>query len=77
MTDPSSAVPPPDARTSPAADFEQQAQGKNPGLVVEFFDFLRHNKKWWLTPIVIVLLLTGLLIALGSSAVAPFIYPLW
>ncbi|MEW5947535.1 MAG: DUF5989 family protein [bacterium] len=41
----------------------------------EFVQFLRERKLWWLTPIVLVLLMLGLLIWLAeSSAVAPFIY---
>ena len=47
------------------------------GFLVEFWHFLRQNKKWWLTPIVLTLLLLGLLIALGGSAAAPFIYTLF
>ena len=59
-------------------DFAQQAQERPPGLIAEFWEFLIHNKKWWLIPIVLVLLLIGVLILLsGSSAVAPFIYPLF
>ncbi len=42
------------------------------------WDFLRVRKKWWLAPIVIVLLLLGLLIVLTQgSAIAPFIYTLF
>ena len=41
------------------------------------FSMLKHNKKWWLTPIVLVLLLFGLLIILGGSTYAPFIYTLF
>ena len=60
------------------SDFAQQAQERPPGLIAEFWEFLIHNKKWWLIPIVLVLLLIGVLILLsGSSAVAPFIYPLF
>lgn len=45
------------------------------GLV---WGFLRTRKKWWLTPIVVTLILLGLLIVLSeSSAVAPFIYALF
>ncbi len=47
-------------------------------LLKEFWDFLKVRKKWWLTPIVIVLLLLGALIVFTeSSAVAPFIYTLF
>lgn len=60
-----------------AADFSQQAEEKPLGLIAEFWDFLIHNKKWWITPIILVLLLVGLLVALSSSAAAPFIYTFW
>lgn len=56
-------------------EFEKQAQQAQPGLLREFWDFLRYNKKWWLLPILIVLLLFGILIALAGSPAAPFIYP--
>jgi hypothetical protein len=47
-------------------------------LAVEFWDFLRHRKKWWLAPIVIVLALFGALIVFTQgSAVAPFIYTIF
>ena len=57
--------------------FEQQAQDKQIGILAEFWYFLRHNKKWWITPIVLVLLAFGLLIMLSSSPAAPFIYTLF
>jgi hypothetical protein len=47
-------------------------------ILKEFWDFLRVRKKWWLTPIIAVLLLLGLLIFFTqSSVVAPFIYTLF
>lgn len=47
-------------------------------LAGEFWLFLRRNKKFWLLPIVIVLLLMGaLLIFAQSSALAPFIYSIF
>jgi hypothetical protein len=58
-------------------DFLQEAEKPQPGLVREFFDFLLNNKKWWLTPIILVLFLVGLLIVLGGTAAAPFIYTLF
>jgi hypothetical protein len=48
------------------------------GILKEFWDFLRVRKRWWLAPIVIMLLLLGLLIFFAqSSTVAPFIYTLF
>ena len=59
-------------------DFSTQAaEGENAGLVREVFDFLKDNKKWWLAPILISVLGLGLLVLLGGSAAAPFIYTLF
>lgn len=58
-------------------DFASQASEKRVGLAREFLDFLRDNKKWWLTPIVLSILLLGALMVLGGSAAAPFIYTLF
>lgn len=47
-------------------------------LVREFLAFIRHEKKWWMIPLVGVLLLIGALIVFaGSSSLAPFVYPLF
>lgn len=47
-------------------------------IIGEFWDFLKVRKKWWLAPIVLVLLLLGALIVLTEgSAVAPFIYTIF
>jgi hypothetical protein len=59
------------------SDFERAAESRKTGIVREFFDFLRDNKKWWLAPIFIVLLLIGVLVVLSSTAAAPFIYTLF
>jgi hypothetical protein len=60
-----------------AGSFEQQAQAESSGLVSELFAFLRANKKWWLLPILVVLFGVGLLVVLGGTAAAPFIYTLF
>ena len=47
-------------------------------IVKEFWDFLKVRKKWWITPIVVVLVLLGTLIVFSQgSALAPFIYTLF
>jgi hypothetical protein len=44
----------------------------------EFLRFLRQEKKWWLMPLVFILLLLGLfLVFSASSPLAPFLYPLF
>lgn len=47
------------------------------GFLAETWAFLKENKKWWLLPIVVVLVLFGVLVLLSGSAVAPFIYTLF
>jgi hypothetical protein len=60
------------------SDFEKAAeQDSGTGLLSEFWHFLLHNKKWWLLPILIVLLFMGLLLMLSTTALAPFIYTLF
>ena len=54
-----------------------EAEQESVGIVREFIDFLRFNKKWWLTPIVLVLLLLGVFVLLVSTPAAPFIYTLF
>ena len=50
----------------------------NIGSAGELVRFIWHGKAWWLTPIVLVLLiLTALVVFLESSALAPFIYTLF
>ena len=48
-------------------------------FLIEFFQFLKARKKYWLYPIFIVLGLFGILIILGqgSSTLAPFIYAIF
>jgi len=61
----------------PTNDFASQASKPQAGLATEFWEFLRDNKKWWLAPIVISILGLGLLVLLGGTAAAPFIYTLF
>lgn len=47
-------------------------------LLKDLWDFMRERKKFWLAPIIIVMLLLGALLVLSQgSAVAPFIYTLF
>jgi hypothetical protein len=51
---------------------------KQRGIVAEFWAFLRERKKWWLAPIIIVMVLVGaLLVFAQGSALAPFIYTIF
>jgi hypothetical protein len=63
--------------TQQAYDFERQVGAARSGLASEFLGFLRQNKKWWLLPIILVFMFVGVLLVLGGTAAAPFIYTLF
>ncbi len=58
-------------------EFTRESTEDRISLAAEFWDFLKHNKKWWLLPILIAIFAIGLLVVLGSTGAAPFIYPLF
>jgi hypothetical protein len=64
-------------RSSQADEFVRLAETPTRSFLSEFWDFLIHNKKWWLTPIILVLLLMGLLVVLAGTPAGPFLYTLW
>ena len=65
-------------KEQPQSDFEkaatEQARG---GFLRELCGFLGQNKKWWLVPILVLLLIFGLLVILSGTGLAPFIYTLF
>lgn len=58
-------------------EFEEAAASGRQSFLAEFGAFLMENKKWWMIPILAVLLLVGVLLIVGGSGVAPFIYTLF
>jgi hypothetical protein len=60
-----------------ASRFEQASAEQDVGIVREFLMFLKENKKWWLLPIILVMLAAGLLAVFSNTAFAPFIYALF
>ena len=59
------------------AAFASQSRKRRSGLLGEFLGFLMENKKWWLAPIIVAVLILGLLVVLGGTAAAPFIYTIF
>lgn len=54
---------------------EQLIPVERQGILGEFKDFIIHNKAWWMTPIILVLLLMiAFILLVDSSPVLPFIY---
>ena len=63
--------------TNNTSEFARRAEMKSRGAVGELWDFMRHNKKWWLTPVIVALLLMSVLVILTATGAAPFIYTLF
>ena len=58
--------------------FEQLANSRQKSnIFTELWMFLSQTKKWWLLPIVVILIAFGVLVALSGTAAAPFIYTLF
>ncbi|HEX6812579.1 MAG TPA: DUF5989 family protein [Planctomycetota bacterium] len=55
-------------------EFLNAASQQERGLVAEFVAFMAENKVWWMAPILIVFALLGVLLVLGATGVAPFLY---
>ena len=64
-------------RNDEQQQFERMAKAGRTNVVTEFFGYLRESKKWWMLPILIVMLGLGVLVLLTNSPVAPFIYTLF
>ena len=57
--------------------FRSHAQSAQPGLLSELAEFMIHNKRWWLVPMMAVLLVLGLMIVVTNTAIVPGIYMLF
>lgn len=60
-----------------AKDPQSLSEPGSSNIATELWAFLAHNKKWWLAPILIMLLFLGVLVILGGTGAAPFIYTLF
>jgi hypothetical protein len=78
MSDPetprTSDTPPPGPQGGAFADAAVRPRRSLPW---EVWQFARENKKWWIIPIVVALVLIGVLMLLGTTGVGSLIYPLF
>ncbi len=57
--------------------FSRGADDRRASFVSDYLYFLKNNKKWWMLPLLIVLLGFGTLMVLSATGAAPFIYTLF
>ena len=67
----------PSTESITSSDFARQAEKARTGVVGEYLQFLKSEKKWWLAPILFSLLLAAAFVILGGTAAAPLIYALF
>ena len=58
-------------------EFQERARQPRSGFLREIWGFLRDNKKWWMIPMLAIILILGVLVLVSGSPVAPFIYTLF
>ncbi len=58
-------------------EIELILETKKYGMVKELWHFIKSSRKWWVIPILIIFLIFGILLALGQTGAAPFIYVLF
>jgi hypothetical protein len=66
-----------DEKGARADSFSRQATLERPGFFSEYLYLLKKTGKWWLLPMLLILLGLGAMMILSSTAAAPFIYTLF
>jgi hypothetical protein len=61
----------------PNPKFTEVKPVREKGVLGEFMGLLSENKKYWMLPIILLLLVFGVLVILSGSSAAPFIYTLF
>lgn len=65
-------------QTGPAEGLINHTRRSDMGKLGEIAGFLKTRKKWWITPVIVVLVLLSLVLVLTQgSALAPFIYAIF
>jgi hypothetical protein len=60
-----------------ASSFAKLARARRRSVWLDLWQLLREHKKWWLTPIVLMMLVLGWLALFAGGSAAPFIYTLF
>lgn len=55
-------------------EFARHGEMKRGSFIGEFIHMVRSNRKWWMIPLILILVAFGVMMVLSSSGVAPFIY---
>lgn len=53
------------------------SEARDPSFLSDLWDFMKTSKKWWMLPMILMLLLLSGVLVLSHTAMAPFIYSLF
>ena len=67
----------PDPKSNQSSFAEAGKKERDASVVTEFLRFLKHNKRWWMLPILLILLALGWLVIASSGAGGVFIYSIF
>jgi hypothetical protein len=62
---------------SQSEEFARRGAMGRASFLSDYLYFLKNNKKWWMLPLIVLLLAFGVLMILATSGAAPFIYTLF
>jgi hypothetical protein len=62
---------------TPQNEFARHGAMERASFFSEYIYFLKTNKKWWMLPLLVMLLAFGVLMVMASTGAAPFIYTLF
>tara|TARA_Y100001934_G_scaffold190048_1_gene224011 strand:- start:2101 stop:2301 length:201 start_codon:yes stop_codon:yes gene_type:complete len=65
------------AKKDQKKEFIEAGSEPEGNIISELIGFMAENKKWWLLPIFVVVLILGMIVFLGGTGAAPFIYTLF
>lgn len=65
------------SQSSQAEEFAKHGSLKRNSFISEYLYLVKNNKKWWMLPLLVLLLGFGALMILSSTGAAPFIYTLF
>ena len=60
-----------------ASEFARGAAKRSSGPIGEFLYFFRRTRKFWMVPVVLLLLFAGFVLVTGGTAIAPLIYTIF
>ena len=60
-----------------AKELRELSEARSGGVLAQMWGYIGESRKWWLIPIILMMLLLGIMFVIGGSGAAPFIYTIF